>query len=253
VDDEKAPDQFAYGADDVLRLLDQLLTGRAERWWSDFFADRERPCPFLVAWPDENLAEWLDTGLVTPSRVLELGCGQGRNAIYLASRGCAVDAIDFSAEAIAWARERAEASRAPVNFQHASVFAADIPAESYDLVYDSGCFHHLAPHRRKTYVDLVTAALKPGGSYGLVCFRPEGGSGYTDLEVYQKASLGGGLGYSAERLLTLWDTGAFSVRLLRQMRNTEGEEEVFGEDFLWAMLAGKDARGIAGLDARRLG
>jgi len=46
----------------------------------------------------------------------------------------------------------------------------------------------------------VRAALKPGGSYGLVCFRPEGGSGFTDQQVYERASLGGGLGYSEDHL-----------------------------------------------------
>ncbi len=217
-----------------------MLAGEeADEWWGDFFADRARQCPFLVDWPDENLAEWLDTGLIAPRKVLELGCGQGRNATYLAGRGCAVDAVDFSAEAIAWARERADAAAVAVRFQQCSIFAADIAPESYDLVYDSGCFHHLPPHRRRDYADLVSAALKPGGSYGLVCFRPEGGSGYTDLEVYQKASLGGGLGYSDGQLRSLWDSAPFSVRVLRQMRKTNGSGPVFGEDFLWALLAMK--------------
>jgi len=41
-----------------------------------------------------------------------------------------------------------------------------------------------------------------------LCFRPEGGSGYTDQQVYERASLGGGLGYSEDRLRAMWDTGA---------------------------------------------
>ena len=57
----------------------------------------------------------------------------------------------------------------------------------------------LPPHRRQDYAALVGRALKPGGSYGLVCFRPEGGSGYTGQQVYERGSLGGGLGYSEER------------------------------------------------------
>ncbi len=47
---------------------------------------------------------------------------------------------------------------------------------------------------------------RPGGSFGLLCFRPEGGSGYTDRQVYQRASLGGGLGYPQDRLRSLWLT-----------------------------------------------
>jgi predicted methyltransferase len=49
----------------------------------------------------------------------------------------------------------------------------------------------MPPHRRQDYAALVHRALKPGGSYGLVCFRPEGGSGYTDQQVYERGSLGG--------------------------------------------------------------
>ncbi len=106
------------------------------------------------------------------------------------------------------------------------------------LVYDSGCFHHLPPHRRQDYAALVRRALKPGGSYGLVCFRPESGSGYTDQQVYEQASLGGGLGYSEDHLRAWWDRAPFSLRVLRQMN--KADEPCFGEDFLWVLLATKE-------------
>ena len=233
-------DQFVYSADDLKRVLDDVLANSGSDWWGEFFADRSRPCPFIVEWPDENLVEWLDAGLLSPGRVLELGCGHGRNATYLASRGAAVDAVDFSAQAIEWARERAESAGATVSFRHCSIFDASVAAGSYDLVYDSGCFHHLPPHRRKDYVELVHAALRPGGSFGLVCFRPEGGSGYTDRQVYEKASLGGGLGYAADRLRSMWDAPSFTVRVLRQMKKPDANARCFGEDFLWTLLAVKD-------------
>jgi SAM-dependent methyltransferase len=137
--------------------------------------------------------------------------------------------------------ERAAAAGVEVNVQCCSIFDAAFTAGSYDLVYDSGCFHHLPPHRRKDYVELVHRALKPGGSYGLVCFRPEGGSGYTDQQVYERASLGGGLGYSEDRLHALWNTAPFSLRVLRQMKKTGRPGPCFGEDFLWTLLATKDS------------
>jgi len=230
--------QFSHDTDDAPARLDALLEDRGGDWWSAFFTDRARSCPFLIGWPDENLVAWFGQGLLAPGRVLELGCGNGRNAVHLASLGCTVDAVDFSAQAIEWARERARSAGVAVALQCCSIFDATLAEGSYDLVYDSGCFHHLPPHRRRDYVALVDRALKPGGSYGLVCFRPEGGSGYTDQQVYERASLGGGLGYSEDRLRALWDTAPFRLGELRQMRKTDGI--CFGEDFLWVLLARKE-------------
>jgi SAM-dependent methyltransferase len=133
------PDHFIYTSDDVLRMLDALLAGGGGVQWNEFFADRAKPCPFFVEWPDENLVAWFSEGLLTPGRVLELGCGHGRNATYLASLGCGVDAVDFSPSAIEWARERATSAGVPVKFQCCSIFDAAFTEGSYDLVYDSGC------------------------------------------------------------------------------------------------------------------
>jgi hypothetical protein len=70
-------------------MLDGLLAGTSNgAWWDGFFADESRRPPFLVDWPDENLAAWFGDRLLIPGRVLELGCGNGRNAVYLASLGC---------------------------------------------------------------------------------------------------------------------------------------------------------------------
>src|SRR5215468_6242730 len=128
------PDQFIYSTGDVLRMLDALVMGRGGAWWSEFLADHVSSCPFLVDWPDENLAEWFSQGLLAPGRVLELGCGNGRNATYLAGTGCRVDAVDFSARAIASSRQRAKRAGVPVNFQCCSIFDAKTTEGSYDLV-----------------------------------------------------------------------------------------------------------------------
>jgi 2-polyprenyl-3-methyl-5-hydroxy-6-metoxy-1,4-benzoquinol methylase len=141
-------DPFIYTSDDVPSRPGALVEGRGGAWWDEYFADRARPSPFFVEWPDENLVAWFGEGLLAPGRVLELGCGHGRNATYLASLGCSVDAVDFSARAIEWARERAKQAGTPVDFQCCSIFDAIFTEGSYDLVYDSGCFHHLPPHRR---------------------------------------------------------------------------------------------------------
>lgn len=219
---------------DLLTLLDDLLTGQDGARWDAFFADRARPCPFLVDLPDENLAGWVEQGVLAPGRALELGCGHGRNAVHLARHGWRVDAVDFSATALDRARESAAAAGVDVTLHHGSVLDLRPDEGGYDLVYDSGCFHHVAPHRRPQFVDVVRRALAPGGRFGLVCFSPEGGSGLTDREVYERRTLGGGLGYSEDRLRALWSDG-FVVDELRPLR--AGVPGRFGEEFLTALLA----------------
>jgi hypothetical protein len=115
-----------------------------------------------------------------------------------------------------------------------------LQAESHDLVYDAGCFHHVPPHLRDAHVERVAAALKPRGAFGLVCFRPEGGSGYSDEDVYRLGSLGGGLGYDETRLREFWEP-RFEIEVLRPMAEHAPGAAAFGKDFLWVMLARKRA------------
>ena len=230
--------EFIYAENDVLAMLDALLVNRGSDWWNGFYEDRAKPCPFFVESPDESLAEWLDDGRVRLGKALDLGCGHARNAIFLARKGFAVEGVDYSETAIKWAKERVADADVAVQLLCRSVFNLKVEAGSYDLVYDSGCFHHLPPHRRRTYVELATRALKPGGCFGLTCFRPEGGSGLSDYEVYERRSLGGGLGYTEERLHEIWSNG-LQVRVIRQMKKPDAGSGLFGEDFLWVLLAQK--------------
>jgi SAM-dependent methyltransferase len=231
-------DAFSRMTERELAELDVMLGRGDGAWWNGFYQDRAKPCPFFVASPDESLAQWVREGIVPPGRAIDLGCGHGRNAVFLAREGFAVEAVDYSQAAIDWAQERVAQAGVPVSLLRANVFDLELEPGAYDLVYDSGCFHHIPPHRRAQYVEVVVEALKPGGFFGLTCFRPEGGSGLTDDEVYERRSLGGGLGYTQERLREIW-SARLRVRVVRQMRKPAPDSGLFGETFLWALLAQK--------------
>lgn len=237
--------------DDVLKLMDGLFAPEADRWtadaaswWDGFYTDRSRPVPFFVAKPDENLASYVDRGLLTPGRALDLGCGPGRNALYLASLGFQVDAVDLSPAAVAWARERAREAGADIRFHRGDAF--ELPAAElggpYDLIHDSGCFHHLPPHRRVSYLSLVDRALAPGGHLALTSFAAgEGGSGseLPDADFYRASGLQGGLAYTPESLR--WIFSDLTEVELRRMRDEPADSAYFGEPFLWTALFRKDA------------
>lgn len=227
---------FRSLSEDALAELDARLAADLCDKWQEFYADRGRPCPFFGLTPDENLNEWVQAGRVARGRALDLGCGNGRNAIFLAKHGFDVEAVDQSESAVAWAGEEIAKAQAAVVLRCGSVFALQATPGGRDFVYDSGCFHHIAPHRRHQYVRLVADALRPGGAFGLVCFAPEGGSGYSDAEVYERGSLGGGLGYDEARLRAIW-SAFFHVAELRRMRDHGPGAGLFGRSFLWALLA----------------
>ncbi|MEU9479789.1 methyltransferase domain-containing protein [Streptomyces sp. NPDC048191] len=238
--------------EDVLRLLDGLFAPEADRWseggaawWDGFYGDRDRPVPFFAAKPDENLVSYLDRGLIAPGRALDLGCGPGRNALHLAARGFEVDAVDLSPAALAWAEERAReagAARASgaVRFHCGDAFAltssdAGRLSGPYDLVYDSGCFHHLPPHRRVSHLALLERVLAPGGYFALTCFAAgRMGSELPDAAFYREPGLHGGLAYTPQSLRRIF-AGLEEVEL-RAMRQQPADSALFGEEFLWTAL-----------------
>ncbi|NUK13237.1 class I SAM-dependent methyltransferase [Streptomyces lunaelactis] len=236
--------------DDVLRLLDGLFAPGADRWtagagswWDSFYADRSKPVPFFVDKPDENLVSYLDRGLITPGRALDLGCGPGRNALHLASLGFGVDAVDLSPAATAWAEDRAREAEAEVRFLCGDAFTL-VGTElrgPYDLIYDSGCFHHLPPHRRISYLALLDQCLAPGGHLALTCFAAGGmGSELADSDFYRQSSLHGGLAYTPKSLRRIFSD--LTEVELRRMRDEPPESPCFGEPFLWTALFRRNAQ-----------
>ncbi|WP_328548653.1 class I SAM-dependent methyltransferase [Streptomyces platensis] len=236
--------------EDVLRLLDGLFAPEADRWtsegaawWDGFYTDRDRAVPFFVAKPDEHLVSYLERGLIAPGRALDLGCGPGRNALHLASLGFEVDAVDLSPAAVAWAEERAREAGAQVAFHCGDAFAptGDALSGPYDLIHDSGCFHHLPPHRRISYLALLDRLLAPGGHLALTCFAAGGmGSELPDVEFYRQSRLHGGLAYSPESLRRIFSD--LTEIELRRMHDEPPESPYFGEAFLWTALFRRDAR-----------
>ncbi|MBD0672129.1 class I SAM-dependent methyltransferase [Streptomyces sp. CBMA156] len=229
--------------EDVLTLLDGLFPPAAP-FWDRFYADRSAGRPFFAPEPDENLASYLDRGLLSPGRVLDLGCGAGRNAIHLASLGFEVDAVDLSATAIAWAEERAREAGpgTGLRFHRADVFDAELPDAHYDLVYDSGCLHHLAPHRRVSYLALLDRVLAPGGHFGVTAFAAGAmGSERSDEELYRLGTLEGGLAYSPDELRSLFRE--FTPLEIRPMAAQAAGSGLFGVPFLLAALFRRTTHG----------
>ena len=116
---------------------------------------------------------------------------------------------------------------------------APVPEGPYDLVYDSGCFHHLPPHRRISYLALLDRVLAPGGHVALACFAAGAmGCELPDADLYRRATLDGGLAYTPESLRDIF-AGLTEIGI-RRMRDEPGHSPRFGEPFLWTALFRRD-------------
>lgn len=132
-----------------------------------------------------SLRDLIEGGTVTPGTALDLGCGTGDNAIYLARNGWSVTGVDFVPAAIRKARVKAAAAGVDATLVHADVtrLRAEGVGRGFDLIVDSGCLHGMSDADRDAYVREVTAvaatdarllivAFVPGASFGVPGIAP---------------------------------------------------------------------------------
>lgn len=104
-------------------------------------------------------------------RALVPGDGEGRNGVWLAERGLAVDTLDLSAFGVAKARALAAGRGVSLNAIQADALAWDWPEARYDLV--ALIYFHLIERQRRIVHAKALRALKSGGLIVLEAFRPE--------------------------------------------------------------------------------
>jgi SAM-dependent methyltransferase len=115
-----------------------------------------RPNRFLVREVEE----------LPPGRALDLACGEGQNAIWLASLGWDVRGVDYSEVAIAKANARAERDGVAVEFVAADLVQYEPAPAAYDLVLV--LYLHIPSTQRGAVHAKASAALAPGGTFLLL-------------------------------------------------------------------------------------
>jgi SAM-dependent methyltransferase len=122
----------------------------AEHLWS------AKPNRFLVA----------EVAGLPPGRALDLACGEGQNAIWLAGLGWEVVGVDYSEVAIAKARARAARDGVDVQFVAADLLEYEAEPAAYALVLV--LYLHLPAEERRRVLAQASQALAPGGTLVLV-------------------------------------------------------------------------------------
>ena len=90
-----------------------------------------------------------------PGRALDVACGDGRHAVYLARRGWVVDAIDFAYAGLARLRDVARRERLPVAAVQADLERFPLPLERYDLIVNTR-------YLQRSLFPALCAAVRPG-------------------------------------------------------------------------------------------
>ena len=122
----------------------------------------------------------VEKGDVRGPTILDVGCGAGQNAIYLASRGFDVTRVDVSAKAIAIAKENADEAGVDVTFITLDALDIGTLAKKFDTVTDFGLLHNIVGDDRKSYVRALGEVCVSQGQFLMLCFGDQAG----EYEVY---------------------------------------------------------------------
>lgn len=129
------------------------------------------PAPWDIGRPQPALVAAVQRGEVE-GRILDVGCGTGENALFLAEEGHDVVGVDLSRHALRLADKKAETRRVALPFHLMDALALE-PGPlggRFDTVVDSGVFHVFSDEERGRYVRALGRVLRPKGTYHMFVF-----------------------------------------------------------------------------------
>jgi len=133
--------------------------------------------PWDIGRPQREFVRLEESGEISGD-VLDVGCGTGENALFLASRGHDVWGVDSAPTAIEIARRKAEERNLAATFLVADTLNLHEIGRTFDTVIDSGLFHALSDPERSCFVRNLSEVLKPGGTYFMLAFSDREPGGY---------------------------------------------------------------------------
>jgi SAM-dependent methyltransferase len=125
--------------------------------------------PWDIGRPQPGIVRLADQGEIR-GRVLDIGCGTGENALFLAQLGFDVVGIDAAPTAIGKARVKARARGITAHFQVADALNLPAAEDPFDTVIDMGLFHVFPDEARAPYRESLARVLRPDGTYFMMCF-----------------------------------------------------------------------------------
>lgn len=125
--------------------------------WNERYVTGETP--WDTGQPNEYLVEFGNSGAVAGGHALEIGCGTGTNALWLAGRGFTVLGVDVSSVALEKARAKVAGKNLDCRFERLDFLTDGVSGGPFDLVFDLGCFHVFDDARERAYFAERVASL----------------------------------------------------------------------------------------------
>lgn len=145
--------------------------------------------PWDLGRPQRAIVELAEAGRIVGS-VLDVGCGTGEHALYLAERGHDVVGVDLAPRAIELARAKAAERGASADLRVWDALRVDELGRTFDTAIDVGMFHTLSDEERPRYARSLHAALAPDGGAFVLCWSERNAWGYGPRHVTQMELLG---------------------------------------------------------------
>lgn len=138
----------------------------------DFNAAYDGQPPWDIGRPQPAIVALAEAGVIQGA-VLDVGCGTGEQALFLASQGHSALGLDSSPKAISLAREKASTRGVAATFVVGDALDLAALARTFATVIDCGFFHVLSDADRIRFQQQLAAVLQPGGQYIMLCFSED--------------------------------------------------------------------------------
>jgi cyclopropane fatty-acyl-phospholipid synthase-like methyltransferase len=158
---------------------------RENRPVTDFFDTAyEGTPPWDIGRPQAAVVRLAEAGDIVGS-VLDVGCGTGENAMFLAERGHEVVGVDRASAAVERATRTAHERDLRVEFLVWDALRLGELNRAFDTAIDIGMFHTISDAERPVYAESLHEALGPGGRCFLLCWSERNPWGYGPRRVTQ--------------------------------------------------------------------
>lgn len=149
------------------------------RDWDEVYSSGNFRDYWDLPYPSQELVAFVASMDLPPYiTALDVGCGAGSEAIFLAQHGYRVIGVDVSAVALKIAGKRADKAEVQVDWRQGDALNLPMDDRCVDMVNDRGCFHTISEENQGQFAEEIARVLKHGGVMLLRGCRDEAEEGH---------------------------------------------------------------------------